>query len=213
MRRVLPLMALFLAGCAQQSTMLTASPPDAQSRAFSTYLSARFAAGEHDLPQAARYYGEALANDPGNPSLLTPSFFYAITSGDFDAAAKYAQATVAATPDERLARLALAVVSFKNKDYAGVRKHLALTSKEPYSVLTLSLFDAWAAVAQHDQAAMQRDLQALLAQTGAQSMAVFHAALLQDYLGNTAAAEAGYKKAVGSAPPSPRALQAYARSL
>jgi len=209
----LPLMLLLLSACATQPQAPALSQADAETAAFSTYLSARFAAGEHDLPQAARYYGEALANDPGNPSLLTPSFFYAMTSGDFDAAAKYAQATVVATPDERLARLALAVVSFKNKDYAGVRKQLALTSKEPYAVLTLSLFDAWAAVAQHDEAGMQRDLQALLAQNGAETMAVFHAALLQDYLGNAAAAETGYKKAVGSAAPSPRALEAYGRFL
>jgi Flp pilus assembly protein TadD len=129
MRRVLPLMALFLAGCAGQSGMPAASPPDAQSVAFPTYLSARFAAGEHDLPQAARYYGRALANDPGNPSLLSLSFFYSITSGDFDAAGKYAQATVAAAPDERSARLALAVIDIKRKDYADARKHVSLSAR------------------------------------------------------------------------------------
>jgi len=76
MRRVLPLMALLLAGCAGQSIIPGQTKPDTQSAAFSTYLSARFAAGEHDLPQAARYYGRALSNDPGNPSLLALSFFY-----------------------------------------------------------------------------------------------------------------------------------------
>src|ERR1041384_1114051 len=71
MRRFLPLMALLLAGCAQQSGgMPAASPPDAQSVAFSTYLTARFAAGEHDLPQAARYYSRALANDPAKSKAI-----------------------------------------------------------------------------------------------------------------------------------------------
>jgi len=151
MRRFLPLMALLLAGCAQQSGgMPAASPPDAQSVAFSTYLSARFAAGEHDLPQAARYYSRALANDPGNTSLLSLSFFYAITSGDFDAAGKYAQATVVAAPSERSARLALAVIDFKRKDYADARKHLALSAKGPFQTLVVSLFDGWAAAAAGD---------------------------------------------------------------
>ena len=209
----LPLLALLLTACAAPSPVPQRSQSDADATAFSTYLSARFAAGEHDLPQAARYYGQALASDPSNPSLLTLSFFYAITSGDIETAAKYAQATVAVTPDERSARLALAVVAFKHKDYGEVRKQLAQSSKEPYAVLTLSLFDAWAAVAQHDEAGMQKDLQALLAQNGAEGMAVFHAALLQDYLGNTAAADTGYKKALGSATPSPRALEAYGRFL
>src|SRR5438445_3371678 len=87
-----PLMALLLAGCAtMQADAPHALKPDSQSEIFSTYLAARFAAGEHDLPEAARYYGKALADDPANPSLLTLSFFYAVTSGDFEAAGKYAQ--------------------------------------------------------------------------------------------------------------------------
>ena len=133
MRRIAPLIAPFmvmlLAGCATQTGLPPVhSDSDKESEAFSTYLSARFAAGEHDLPQAARYYGQALANDPGNPSLLALSFFYSTTSGDFDAAGKYAQAVTTATPDDRAARLALAVIGFKHKDYAEVRKQLSLSA-------------------------------------------------------------------------------------
>ena len=188
-----------MAGCAAQQHARAASDDDDQhAQAFSTYLSARFAAGEHDLPQAARYYGQSLTNDPGNPSLLALSFFYSTTSGDFDAAGKYAQAVVAATPDDRAARLALAVIGFKHKDYADVRKQLSLSAKGPFTVLTLSLFDAWAAAAQHDTAGMEKDLAALAEQKGAESMAAFHTALLQEYLGNAAAADAAYKKALAS---------------
>ena len=151
---------------------------DKTSQAFSTYLSARFAAGEHDLPEAARYYGQSLNNDPGNPSLLALSFFYSTTAGDFESAGKYAQAVVDATPDDRAARLALAVIGFKHKDYAEVRKQLALSAKGPFTVLTLSLFDAWAAAAQHDGAGVEKDLAALTAQKGAESMAMFHTALM-----------------------------------
>ncbi len=208
-----PLIALLLAGCATQPDAPDPFPPNPEAEAFSTYLSARFAAGEHDLPQAAQFYGKALANDPDNASLRTLSFFYAITSGDFTAAEKYARAMVAATPDERSARLALAVVSLKRKDYDDVRKNLVASAKGPFSVLTLSLFDAWAAAALHDNVGMQKDLQALQEQNGAESIAAFHTALLQDYLGNAAAAEADYKKALGSAAPSPRVLEAYGRFL
>ena len=212
MRRILPLIALLLAGCATQPAPVTPEV-DKQSEAFSTYLSARFAAGEHDLPQAARYYGQSLANDPANPSLLALSFFYSTTSGDFDAAGKYAQAVIATTPDDRAARLALAVIGFKHKDYADVRKQLSLSAKGPFTALTLSLFDAWAAAAEHDTAGMQKDLQSLVEQKGAESMAAFHTALIQDYLGNAAAAEAAYKKALASTAPTPRVLEAYGRFL
>jgi tetratricopeptide (TPR) repeat protein len=216
MRRAVPLMVfplLLLAGCATAPDAPRAVKSDPQASAFSTYLSARFAAGEHDLPQAAQYYGKALANDPGNTSLLNLSFFYAITSGDIEAAGKYAQSTVAVTQDERSARLTLAVMSLKRKDYADARKHVSLSAKGPFSVLTLSLFDAWAAAAQRDEAGMQKDLQTLLEQAGTESMAAFHTALLREYLGQAVAAETAYKKALGTGAPSPRVLEAYGRFL
>src|SRR5579872_5291891 len=162
-----------MAGCATQPDGSVRPTGDKTSQAFSTYLSARFAAGEHDLSQAARYYGQSLSNDPGNPSLLALSFFYSTTLGDFEAAGKYAQAVVAATPDDRDARLALAVIGFKHKDYAEVRKQLSLSAKGPFTLLTLSLFDAWAAAAQSDSAGMQKDLQVLIEQKGAEGMAAF----------------------------------------
>jgi tetratricopeptide (TPR) repeat protein len=213
MRRALCLITLLLAGCAAEPGPPPASEADKASDAFSTYLAARFAAGEHDLPQAARYYGQALSNDTANPSLLALSFFYSTTSGDFDSAGKYAQAVIAATPDDRAARLALAVIGFKHKDYGEVRKQLSLSARGPFTVLTLSLFDAWAAAAEHDNAGVQKDLQALTDQKGAEGMAAFHAALIQDYLGNSAAADPAYKKALGSTAPTPRVLEAYGRFL
>ena len=215
MRRTLTIVALaaLLAGCATAPEAPAHPDDDKQAEAFATYLSARFAANEHDLPQAARYYGSALTNDPANPSLLALSFFYSTTSGDFEAAGKYAQAVVAATPDDRAARLALGVIGFKHKDYAEVRRNLSQSAKGPFTVLTLSLFDAWAAAAQRDVASMDKDLLVLSEQKGAESMTAFHTALLQDYLGNAPAAETAYKKALGSSAPTPRVLEAYGRFL
>jgi tetratricopeptide (TPR) repeat protein len=213
MRRILPLIALLLAGCAAEQPAPVRTEDDKASQAFSTYLSARFAADEHDLTQAAHYYGQALADDPGNPSLLGMSFFYSTTSGDFEAAGKYAQSVIATTSDDRAARLALAVIAFKHKDYPDVRKQLSQSAKGPFTVLTLSLFDAWAAAAQHDTAGVQKDLQTLAGQKGAESLAAFHTALIQDYLGNASAADAAYKKALAASGTTPRALEAYGRFL
>lgn len=213
MRRFLPLIALLLAGCAAQQQSVTSTDDDKTSQAFSTYLAARFAANDHDLGQAAHYYSQALADDPGSPSLLAMSFFYSTTSGDFEAAGKYAQAVVAKTPDDRGARLALAVIDFKHKDYADVRKQLAQSAKGPFTGLILSLFDAWAAAAQHDTAGVEKDIQSVLSQKGTEGIGSFHAALIQDYLGDAAAADAAYKKALGAGAPTPRVLEAYGRFL
>ncbi len=205
--------ALLSAGCAATTPAAPVPDDDRQADAFSTYLSARFAAGEHDLDQAANYYGQSLKNDPANPGLLALSFFYATTAGDFDAAGKYAAQVVTTDTDDRAARLALAVVAFKHKDYAQVRSQLSQSAKGPFTVLTLSLFDAWAAAAQHDTAGVDRDMAALNSQKGAESLAAFHNALLQDYLGNTRAADAAYKKALTSVAVTPRVLEAYGRFL
>jgi tetratricopeptide (TPR) repeat protein len=195
----------------------TATPPAAvtsrQAQAFSTYLSARFAAGEHDLQQAAAYYGKSLADDPSNPSLLALSFFYASTAGDINAAGKYAQKVVAADPDDRAARLALAVIDLKNKDYAGARENLALSAKGPFTLLTLSLMDAWAAAGQKDSAAVEKDLTTLRTQKGAENLAAFHAALLHDFMGETSLADADYQKAMAGTTVTPRVLEAYGRFL
>lgn len=222
MRRVLPLLALVLVpavalgGCSGGAAPVASQPsPESarQAQAFATYLSARFAAGQHDMPEAARYYSQALQNDPGNPSLLALSFFYATTSGDFATAEKYAGQVVAVTGDDRAARLALAVIGFKRKDYGEVRKNLSASAKGPFTTLTLALFDAWAAAAQHDAAGVEKNIQLLMGQKGAESMGTFHGALIADYLGNDAAAEAGYRKALGSSAPTPRVLDAYGRFL
>lgn len=216
MRRILSLSvgALLLAGCAtvpEGPEISAQSQRDAE--AFSTYLSARFAASDHDMPEAAKYYSRALANDPSNSSLLALTFFYVTTSGDFDGAAKYAQQVVAATPDDRVARLTLAVLAFKRQDYASARQQLSQSAKGPFTVLTLSLFDAWAAAALRDTAGMEKNLQALTAQKGAENMAAFHTALLHDYMGRTKDAEAAYRKALSSTAPPPRVLEAYGRFL
>ncbi len=130
--------------CAQLDESPADKEADRQANAFSTYLSARFAAGQHEMPEAARYYAQSLKNDPGNAEVLSLAFFFASTSGDMDGAGKYATQMVAKAPDERSARLALAVIAFKHKDYAGARKNLSLSAKGPFQSLVVSLFDAWA---------------------------------------------------------------------
>ncbi len=212
MRIIFLPLSLLLAGCAVMPAPKP-SQPDAAANAFSTYLSARFAAGQHDMPEAERYYAQSLKSDPGNADLLNLAFFYSSTSGDLDAAAGYAAKVVEATPDERGARLALAVAAFKHKDYAGVRKQLAASAKGPFTVLTVSLFDAWAAAALGDAATAAADMKTLGGQSGAEPVAAFHAALLADFLGQAKDAEPLYAKALLLNAGSPRAVEAYGRFL
>ncbi len=202
--------ALLLAGCANMQALNHSASTQSgrEANAFSTYLSARFAAGEHQMPEAARYYAQSLKNDPGNADILSLAFFYTTTSGDVEGSGKYATQIVAKTPDERSARLALAVIAFKHKDYAEARKNLSLSAKGPFQTLVVSLFDGWAAAASGDAAGAMADMKTLSAQSGAEGLAAFHTALIADYLAQPDA-DADYKKALLANRVSPRVIQAY----
>ncbi|HEY4274977.1 MAG TPA: tetratricopeptide repeat protein [Rhizomicrobium sp.] len=183
-----------------------------EQNAFSTYLSARFAAGQHAMPEAARYYGQSLKNDPENPSTLPLAFFYTAASGDLEGSGKYATQIVAKSPDDRSARLALAVIAFKHKNYADARKHLSLSAKGPFQILVISLFDGWAAAASGDVAGAAADMKTLAGQSGAEGLAAFHVALIADYMGQPEA-DAVYQKALATNRSSPRMIQAYGTYL
>ena len=129
--------ALMLGAC---TTTMSGSAPDgdtkvvsrhdgdAQAIEFGNYLSARFAASQHDLKSASAYYKLSLDADPDNKELLALSFFFATSSGDVDGAAKLAQKVVADHPDDLSGRLTLAVAALKHRDYAGARAQMALAS-------------------------------------------------------------------------------------
>jgi tetratricopeptide (TPR) repeat protein len=210
--RRFPLISLLLvlAGCANMPANKNFGDPQTthEANAFSTYLSARFAANEHEMPQAAHYYAQSLKSDPGNGAILSLAFFYATTSGDMETAGKYATQIVSKSPDERSARLALAVIAFKHHNYAEARKNLSLSAKGPFQALVVSLFDSWAAAASGDAAGAMDDMKQLGAQTGAEGLAAFHTALITDYLGQPDA-DAQYKKALVANRLSPRVIQAY----
>jgi tetratricopeptide (TPR) repeat protein len=208
-------MFLALAGCS--SVVRTTESPadkddDRQANAFSTYLSARFAAGQHEMPEAAHYYAESLKGDPGNPAVLEQAYFFSTTSGDIEGAGRYATEMVAKTPDERQARLTLAVIAFKHKDYAGARKNLSLSAKGPFQSLIVSLFDAWGAAATGDSAGAMADMKSLSAQSGVEGLAAFHTALIADFLGRPDV-DADYKKSLALNRISPRVIEAYGNYL
>ena len=77
--------------------------------------------------------------------LLNHAFLYTAAAGDVTQAAKLASRIVQTSPDDRPARLALAVEAMKHGDFAAARMQIAQSGKGPFTELTLSLLDAWAA--------------------------------------------------------------------
>lgn len=215
--RILNLAALFtlgalVAACASTKLPTGSRSENAQAAEYGNYLSARFAASQHNLKDAAEYYRASAEANPGNAQLLGLAFFFATSSGDIESAGRLAEKVVAITPDDRAGRLTLAVVALKHRDYAGARKLINLSARGPFSSLTVSLIDGWAAVGVGDKAAAKADLAALRAQDGADAMGLFHLALLSDYLGETDLADTSYRTVMGSGA-APRVIDAYGRFL
>jgi tetratricopeptide (TPR) repeat protein len=186
---------------------------NADSETFGKYLSARFAAEEHDLTDAARYYRESLKRDPNNQDLLLLAFFYSTSAGDVDEAARLAEQVTKTATDDRAARLALAVAAMKHHDFTDARKQLAQSAKGPFTTLTSGLLDAWAAAGQGDAPAAIADAKGLSSQVGADALVAFHLALLDEYLGRVQEADAAYRDALLKAEASPRIVDAYGRFL
>ncbi|MEI9989648.1 MAG: tetratricopeptide repeat protein [Rhizomicrobium sp.] len=208
-------LAIALGACAaadHATTAQTGPAAAADSTEFGNYLSARFAASQHNMKDAALYYRASLAADPDNKDLLALSFFFSTSAGDVPDAAKLADRVVAVQADDRAARLTLAVAALKRRDYAGARKQMSLSAKGPFSSLTVSLIDAWAAAGQGDKAAAEGELAALRAQGGADALAMYHLALLADFVGDDALADTSYRSALASGP-TPRIVDAFGRYL
>ncbi len=186
---------------------------DDVSAGLGDYLSARYVADNHDLAEAARLYMSSLERDPQNPQLLTFAFFYAASAGRLDDAAKLAQRLVATTPDDRAARLTLAVVAMKKHDYKKARAEIAKSAKGPFTSFTVALIDGWAAAGAGDGDAAEADLKLLHAQHSADGLAYFNEAMLAELLGKKDVADTDYKAALEASGKTPRVIDAYGRFL
>jgi tetratricopeptide (TPR) repeat protein len=188
-------------------------PDVPQAQSFGDYLSARLAASDHDMVDAARLYDKSLASNPDNADILSHAFLYAAASGDVQGAAKLARRLVVTDPDNRAARLALAVEDVRRGDFATARTEVSQSGKGPFTGLTLVLLDAWAAAGTGDLKAADADIAQVSAQGGTDVLANYHRALIHELVGDGAGADTAYKAAISGGGASPRIAEAYGRFL
>jgi tetratricopeptide (TPR) repeat protein len=207
---------LCLCGIAEAKTTVRVSANSAdayETAGLGKYLAARFAAGNHEFSEAASLYRDSLAADPANPQLLTFAFFFAAGSGRIDDAAKYAERLVVATPDDRAARMTLAVAALQARDYKKAREQIGKSAKGPFTSFTVALIDGWAAAGAGDKAGAIADFKLLHAQHSADALAFFNEAMLAELFGDKVEAEAAYLQSLNAAGPTPRVVDAYGRFL
>ena len=203
-------LAAALGACATSNS--GAPPAGDHATEYGNYLSARFAASQYNLKDASRYYSASLKADPANKDLLALAFFFASSSGDIDEAARLSQLIVAQTPNDRDARMTLAIVALKRHDFADARKQMGLSDKGPFTTMMIALIDGWAAAGMGDKPGAIADMGMLRVQSGADQLAMFHLALIAEYLGENSVADVSYQVVLKSGG-TPRVIDAYGRFL
>ncbi len=216
--RILPLIAALsfatsLAAVSEGKPVARIDDSERLAAGLGNYLSARFAADNHDYSEAARLYKSSLDRDPGNAQLLTFAFFNAANAGQMDEAAQFAERLAAVMPDDRAARLTLAVIAMKKHDYRLARSEIAKSAKGTFTSFTVALVEGWAAAGMGDGVAAKVDFKILHAQKSADGLAYFNEALLAEMMGEKVAAEANYRLALEVGGPMPRVVDAFGRFL
>ena len=110
------------------------------------FLAARIAEVDDDLNGAIAYYKRALSFDPTNQQLQQSLMLGLISQGRFDEALPYADKLKEVPDVERFSRLALAVDSFKKKDYTKAEYWLKLSLESDLDRLITGLMTAWAKI-------------------------------------------------------------------
>jgi len=182
-------------------------------KSYGAYLSARLAASEHDVADAAKFYLTSLDADPDNPDLLARAFLYTASAGDMNKAPELAAKVVVEEADNRVARTTLAVDAIKRKKYSEARDQLSKSAQGPFAILTIDLLNAWAAMGGKDLGTALSDLDALKTQGGTDSLVAFHRALMFDLAGHVPDASVAYQEALKASGNGPRIVEAYGRFL
>lgn len=108
------------------------------------YLAARFAGNQSDLGESARFFAEALADNPGDPFLLERALALSLAAGSMDDAFYFAQRLKTVDPQNRLAALALGVSAVKDKRFEAAVVALKPANAGPLAGLTVEILSAWA---------------------------------------------------------------------
>ncbi len=162
------------------------------------YLAAHIAQADNDLDNAIAYYKQALAFAPEDSTLQQNLMLSLIAQGRFDESLPYAD-KLKETPDvERFSRLALAVDSFRNKDYSKAEFWLKLSLESDLDRLIAGVMTGWAKQGQGDGAEAMAYVDQLEGPEWFSLFKACHRALIADVSGLSDQADAAYAATIGN---------------
>ena len=196
-----------VAGCAQapsegattRGVSQAADPPVPTASSLGSYLAGGVAQRDHDYAGAAEYLERALKDDPDNLELTRRAFLLRLSAGQMDRANELARRLVTLDPSAGLASLVLLAAQEKAGDEAGAAAAAERLSTDGLLRFSTPLVVAWTRAGQHDAKGALEALDRLDRTRGFEQLKTFHLALIEDFLGQTEAASAAYKKIIAGA--------------
>jgi len=184
------------------------------------YLAARVAENDNDLEAAIAFYRRALMFAPDDKALQQSLMLALIAHGEFNASLPFAEKLKTEPEVERFSRLALAVDSFRKKDYPAAEIWLKLVLESDLDRLIVSLMTGWAKTGAGDAEGAVDFLKKLDGPDWYALFATFHRALIAENAGLKDEADKAFTETLdnavaGAAAPDTwlRAAEAYAGFL
>lgn len=178
-----------------------------------SYLAGRYASRQRDTGIAARYIARALESDPNNPLLIERAFTLEVSSGNMEAASRFARQVLEFNDQHRLSLLVLALDAVRDNKHAVARENFARAAYTPIGELTSALLSGWSYAAENNLTGALAELEPLKRNQAFENFRLFHAALMADMTGDVTRAEASYRLAYEKAGTSLRVVQAYGNFL
>jgi tetratricopeptide (TPR) repeat protein len=173
------------------------------------YLAGRFAQHVDDWKAAADYMNSALAQDPGDTTLLRRTFSLTLGGGRNEEALELANRLLALEPRTPLALLLLLADDAVHARWDASAQRLAAIPAEGVLKVATPLLAAWVALGRNgDAAAAEAALEPLAALSGLSGLRALHAGLIAELAGNREAATRWYDEAVKGGPATLRVVQA-----
>ncbi|MEW9919702.1 tetratricopeptide repeat protein [Marimonas sp. MJW-29] len=176
------------------------------------YLAARNAAVNSDYAEAARYYAEALARDPGNVELIESTVLAQLSFGDVDRAIPLARQLEEKNQNSQVARMVITADLAQRGEFPPLLDRAPDTSG--IGPWVDGLVKAWAHMGAGDVTSAMAAFDGLSREAGMQGFVMYHKALALASVGDFEGAEAIFGGAqAGAIGQTRRAVMAHAEIL
>lgn len=152
--------------------------------ATGAYLAGRVAQGREDVAGAARFTDLALTSMPGEPELRARAFLLHLAAGNVDRALQIAPQILESSPNNLLARIALASRDALLGNLDDALSGFAQTERDSAGQYIIPLLTGWALAGTGDIDAAIAAVEPMLKVPGMKGAAHLHLGLIRDYGGD-----------------------------